>query len=114
MIGKKELIALKKDINKIGQKLDQLIDAYEQNEAKTPKSADAKTAKANNTQKRARKENATDKVLKIINRSKKGVDIATLVKKTGFDQRKVRNIIFRTHKEGRIKRADRGVYVGVK
>jgi len=53
-------------------------------------------------------------VLKIINRSKKGVDTATLMKKTGFDEKKVRNIIFRTLKQGKIKKADRGIYVGVR
>jgi len=45
---------------------------------------------------------------------KKGVDTATLIKKTGFDVKKVRNIISRTSKQGKIKRADRGIYVGVK
>jgi len=57
---------------------------------------------------------ATDQVLDIINRSKKGVNTATLMEKTGFDQKKVRNILRRTYKQGKIKRADRGIYIGVK
>ena len=57
---------------------------------------------------------ATDQVLDIINRSKKGVNTATLMKKTGFDQKKVRNILQRTYKQGKIKRAERGIYIGVK
>jgi hypothetical protein len=52
--------------------------------------------------------------LDIINRSKKGVNTATLMKKTGFDQKKVRYILQRTYKQGKIKRADRGIYIGVK
>jgi len=36
------------------------------------------------------------------------------MKKTGFDEKKVRNIIFRTLKQGKIKKADRGIYVGVR
>jgi hypothetical protein len=36
------------------------------------------------------------------------------MKKTGFNQKKVTNILQRTYKQGKIKRADRGVYVGVK
>jgi len=57
---------------------------------------------------------ATDQILNIINRSKKGVNTATLMKKTGFDQKKVRYILQRTFKQGKIKRADRGIYIGVK
>ena len=60
------------------------------------------------------KKTDTDKVLAIINRSKKGVDTATLVKKTGFDQKKVRNILNRTYKQGKITRVAKGIYVGVK
>jgi Replication protein A C terminal len=55
---------------------------------------------------------ATDEILKIIKRAKKGVDVPTLKKKTGFDDKKVRNIVFRAAKEGRIKKSGRGVYVG--
>jgi predicted transcriptional regulator of viral defense system len=36
------------------------------------------------------------------------------MKKTGFDQKKVRNILNRTFKQGKIKRVDKGIYVGVK
>ena len=54
---------------------------------------------------------ATDKVLKIIRGSKRGVNADTLVKKTGFDDKKIRNILFRVYKEGRIKREGRGIYV---
>ncbi len=57
---------------------------------------------------------ATDRVLKIIKRSKKGVNAATLMTKTGFDLKKVRNILQRTYKQGKIKRVEKGVYVGMK
>jgi DNA-binding IclR family transcriptional regulator len=57
---------------------------------------------------------ATDQVLDIINRSRNGVNTATLMKKTGLDQNKVRNILQRTYKQGKVKRADRGIYIGVK
>jgi predicted transcriptional regulator of viral defense system len=60
------------------------------------------------------KKTDTDKVLVIINRFKKGVDTATLMKKTGFDQKKVRNILHRTFKQGKITRVDKGVYAGAK
>jgi len=54
---------------------------------------------------------ATDQVLRIINRSKKGVDTATLMKKTGFDKKKISNILQRTYKQGKIKRVAKGIYV---
>ena len=57
---------------------------------------------------------ATDQVLDFINRSKKGINAATLMKKTGFDQKKIRYILQRAYKQGKIKRADRGIYIGVK
>ena len=55
---------------------------------------------------------ATDEVIKLIKKAKNGVDVPTLKKKTGFDDKKVRNIVFRAAKEGRIKKSGRGVYVG--
>ena len=53
----------------------------------------------------------TDAVLAIVNRSKKGVDTAIVMKKTGFDRKKVANIVFRLKKQGKIKSAGKGVYV---
>ena len=72
------------------------------------KKAPAKTAPA----KTAAPPTATDEILKIIRRSKKGVDAPTLIKKTGFNQKKVRNILFRTYKQGKIKRMEKGIYIG--
>ena len=123
MTIKKELTALQKDIKAIGKRLEKLIKAVEKSEeAKVTKASKAKAVKAKPAKKapkapakkKAVKITATDQVLKIINRSKKGVDTATLMKKTGFKEKKVRNIIFQTLKQGKVKRADRGVYVGVK
>lgn len=54
----------------------------------------------------------TTRVLKIIKRSKKGINAATLVQKTDLDEKKIRNIIYKAHKDGLIKRAGRGIYLG--
>ncbi len=83
----------------------------------TAKSVKVKTTKRSPAQKAPAKKKtapptATDQVLKIINRSKKGVDTKTLMKKTGFDQKKVWNILQRTYKQGKIKRVEKGIYVG--
>ena len=76
---------------------------------KATKKAPAKKAPAI---KKGTQVTATDQILKIIKRSKKGVDVPTLKTKTGFDDKKVRNIVFRAAKEGRIKKSGRGIYVG--
>jgi predicted transcriptional regulator of viral defense system len=120
MILKKDLMALKKDITDIGKKVDNLIKAHEKGvKADAPKASKAKTIKTKPVKKAPKKKKAarvtaTDKVLKIISRSKNGVDTATLMKKTGFNQRKVTNILQRTLKEGKINRVGRGLYSGVK
>jgi len=64
------------------------------------------------TAKKATAPTATDRVLGIIKRSKRGVDVPTLIKKTGLGERTVRNILFRAGKLRKIKRAGRGIYVG--
>ena len=120
MIFKKDLMALKKDITVVGKKVENLLKAFEKDvKAKVTKPSKAKAvkvkpAKKAPVKKKAVKVTATDQVLKIVNRSKKGVNIATLKKRTGFEDKKLRNIIFRTNKEGKIQRADRGLYIGVK
>ena len=50
-------------------------------------------------------------VLGIIKRSRKGIDFATLKKKTGFEGRKISGIIQRFKKEGKIKSSEKGIYV---
>lgn len=122
MTVKKELTALKKDLTAIGKKIEKLLKAVEKSETKPaavskPKAAKVKPApkapKASVKQKVV-KATATDQVLKIINRSVKGVDSATLMKKTGFNKKKVTNILHRSFKAGKIQRAAKGIYVGVK
>ena len=71
-----------------------------------------KTAKKAPAKKKAAKLTATDQVVSIIKRLKKGADVAGRIKKTGFGERTVRNILFRASKLGKIKKAGRGVYVG--
>ena len=46
----------------------------------------------------------------MIKKSKTGIDAGTLIKKTGFDDKKIRNILFKALKEGKIERVGRGVY----
>ena len=115
MTSKKELTALKKELKALDKKLDKFLKAIEKSGSKAAKPSKAMASKGKApAAKKATKVSATDQVLKIISRSKKGVDTAALMKKTGFNQKKITNILHRTFKAGKIKRADKGIYVGVK
>ena len=116
-IFKKDLQARKKDVKSLGRKMEKLIKEFDKSKkatvkkkvtANTTKRTPAKKALA---KKRPTKLTATDKVLNILKGRKRGVNAATLVKKTGFDLKKVRNIIQRTYKQGKIKRVGKGIYV---
>jgi transcriptional regulator NrdR family protein len=60
--------------------------------------------------KRVKRLSDTDKVLQAIRVHKKGVDIPKLKQKTGFADSKLRAIVYRASKEGKIERLRRGVY----
>ena len=117
-------MTINKDLQVIGKELTKLVNQIEKlatalGKAEKPKAKSVKTAPkskavSKKTPTKVGKTTDTDKVLAIINRSKKGVDTATLMKKTGFDQKKVRNMLNRTYKQGKITRVAKGVYVGVK
>jgi pantothenate kinase len=114
----KDLQAISKELTKLVKQTEKLAAALEKAEKPKAKSVKTKTkAKAVITKKtpaKGGKKTDTDKLLAVINRSKKGVDTATLMKKTGFDQKKVRNMLNRTYKQGKITRVEKGIYVGVK
>jgi len=58
------------------------------------------------------RETEADQILKIVKRAKKGVDVSTLKRKTGIDEKKIRSILYNAFKRGYIERVGRGVYVG--
>jgi len=122
-ILKKDLQSLRQEIKALGRKMEKLIKEFDKGKkTKVTKKVTAKPTKAKTTKKvpakkapakkKAAKLTATDKVLRIIKVSKRGVDTTTLMKMTGFNQKKVTNILQRTFKQGKIKRVSKGVYVG--
>ena len=54
---------------------------------------------------------AGNTVFGIIKRSKKGVDTTALMKKTGFNAKKIQNNIFKLKKQGKIKSEVKGIYL---
>ena len=117
MIITKDLQVISKELKKLVNQIEKLAVALgkvEQPKAKSVKTKPKAKAISKKAPAQGGKKTDTDKVLAIINRSKKGVDTAALVKKTGFDQKKVRNILNRTYKQEKITRVAKGIYVGVK
>ncbi len=53
---------------------------------------------------------ASDIVLEVIKGSTRGLGLAEIQAQTGYGEKKLRNIIFRLHKLGKIKRVSRGIY----
>jgi hypothetical protein len=122
-ILKRDLQAVKRDIKALEKKMEKLLKAYgKPQKPKVAKKTKRKPVKAKTKRvaavkktiprKKAAKATATEQILKIVRRSRKGVDVPTLKTKTGFEDKKVRNIIFRASKEGKIKKVGRGIYIG--
>ena len=122
-ILKRDLQAVKRDIKALEKKMEKLLNAYEapqkpkaarktKRKAVKAKTRRAPAVKKAAPKKKAAKATATEQILKIIKRTRKGVDVPTLKTKTGFEDKKVRNIIFRASKEGKIKKVGRGIYIG--
>ena len=105
---KKNLQAINREIKVLAKKVDRMIVAVGKLEKiKTAKTKPAKES----TIKKPAKLTAADTILAIIKRSKKGVDISTLMKKSSFNQKKTYNIVYKLKKQEKIKRTGKGVYV---
>lgn len=104
----KGLEALRRQTEKMVKQLDKLEKAKAPKKAKAkPKVKRARKAVARKT----KKVSAGAAILNIIKRSRKGVDTATLQKKTGFNGQKVRGNLYMLNMQGKIKRVGRGFYV---
>ncbi len=76
---------------------------------KTRKPAASKTVKKS-TPKKAVAPTASETVFETIGLSQKGINIAALIEKTGFNKKKLQNIVFKLRKQGKVKSAARGLY----
>jgi len=94
-------IPTKRDVEKIMSRLDQLERAI---------ASAAGSGRSRNVRRRSGAP-AAETVFDAIKRSRNGLKFADIQTKTGFAEKKIRNIIFRLNKLGKIKRHSRGVYV---
>ena len=97
-------IPTKKDVDRLMAKLDRLENMIKQS-ALSPDNAGVRIGR------RKTALTAIDVVLDVIKRSKQGIGFADIQAKTGFEEKKIRNIIFRLNKIGKIKRKSRGIYI---
>lgn len=95
-------IPTKRDIEQLHARLDRLerlIRSLPTRTRRSPPAADGAVPR-----------NATEKVLDIIHGRPDGIGITEIKTQTGYDDKKLRNIIFRLNKMGRITRVHRGCY----
>ena len=100
-------IPTKKDVDRLMAKLDRL-----ENLIKATMTGSVYQLKGQPGQ-RQQTVTAVDRVFDVIRRSRAGLGFADIQAKTGFGDKKIRNIIFRLNKMGKIKRKQRGTYVSV-
>ncbi len=130
---KNDLSAIVKGLDALSKKVDGLIAALAQTERKpqvkkrtaAPKPAAKKAVKATPkavtkvakkaapkvaVKKKKTPQTDSDKVFQVIKRYKKGADVPKIKARTGFNDKKISNIIHRAFKRGMIKRVGRGLY----
>ena len=108
---KKNLQEITKSLKQLTRKIEQMAKNLDKLEkAQTPKKPRTKAAGKGVSKKRPTV-SATETVLSIIKNSRKGVDNATLRRKTEYKDNNIRAILFRLKKQGKVKSIGRGVYV---
>lgn len=93
-------IATKKDINRLAGKIESLEKSI-QKIAAVQKSGPASQ----------RTKSASDVVLNVVKNINGGASFSDIKAGTDFDDKKLRNIIYRLNKQGKIKRKKRGTYI---
>ncbi|MFZ0131622.1 MAG: hypothetical protein WAK95_03695 [Desulfobacterales bacterium] len=103
-------IPTKKDVDKLMARLDQ-IEKLIKSTAGSTKRVRPAARDRQGVQGRSRGgSTAVNQVLEAIKGFQQGAKLTEIMEKTGFDEKKVRNIIFRLNKNGVIQRQSRGVY----
>ena len=101
-------IPTKKDIDRLEKRITQLETLIRSTAATgnaRPAAVSGRSARGSAT--------AMDSVYKVIKRARNGASFKYIQTKTGFDDKKIRNIIFRLNKLQKIERQSRGVYRAV-
>jgi hypothetical protein len=113
---KRELQSIAKALKSLTQKTEKMAKEIDKaKKAAAPKKARRKKRAATVPKKKPGRKpvqkTASEVILNIIGKSRKGVDAATLRAKTGFNSQKIRDNIYRLSKRGAIKSPRKGFYV---
>lgn len=100
-------VPTKKDFERLNDKLTELENLLKQ----IALTSSYGGGKIGNEKKTGKKVTAAEMVFNIVKKEKNPVDFKMLKDKTGFDDKKLRNIIFRLHATKKIKRVERGCYI---
>jgi hypothetical protein len=73
----------------------------------------AKRATGAQGRKKAGKQTQVDRVVSLVSGSQGGISTSALKEKTGLSERQIWSIVYRAHKEGKIKKTGRGMYAAV-
>lgn len=98
-------IPTKKDFERLQARLDRIEHLLKTEAAKSPPAVSPKGVEKKTPL------TALDTVYDIIKRSRNGSSFKDIQVKTGYDEKKIRNVIFRLNKMGRIERKRRGIYI---
>jgi len=102
-------IPTKKDFERLNERITELENLLKQ----IALAASYTNVKGFGDKKPGKKVTAAEMVFNIVKKEKKPVNFKILKEKSGFDDKKLRNIIFRLHSTGQIKRVERGCYLPV-
>jgi len=100
-----DLTKAAKEIEKVAEKLG----AQSKTAAKPAKKTAAKMTSRKTVS--VKRPSAVDTAFNIIKKHRKGVNIATIAQKTGYDAKKIHNLVYKLKKQGKIKSETKGVYV---
>ena len=112
----KDLEGLTRELKSLTKQTEQLIRVVRQLEKaqaaeKRKAKAEAKKRKRAALRRKAAAEKAAERVLKIVKKSRNGIGVAALMKKTGLSEKRVRTIISKRIEHDKIMRVGWGMYV---
>jgi hypothetical protein len=101
----KELVKISKDLEKLSRLVQKLTASIPKTKGRAQKASMPKPVAPQKG-----KKSGTQTVLDMIKKSKTGIAAGSLIKKTGFEDKQIRNILFKAWEDGKIERVGRGVY----
>lgn len=105
------LKALSKGIESVAGQIEDLVAVQEEKKEAKPAKKAAPAKKKSAAVKKRKPATAADTVLEIIKRSRKGVGIAAIKKKTGYNDKKIHNIVYKLKKLDKIQNVSKGIYI---